>query len=139
MFRLTLLTAPRRIGTFFGAFLAFFAASILVMAGGMLLQAALSSHPPVERYAAASAVVSGDQNVGADHDVPLTERNRIPATAVAKLAALSGVRAAIADTSAPATVAGRPASAHGWSSSRLTPFVLTSGRPPQAPGEIVTG
>ena len=37
----------------------------LVMAGGMPLEAALRSHPPVERYAAAAAVVTGQQIVGA--------------------------------------------------------------------------
>src|SRR5213592_4027041 len=128
MFRLTLLTAPRRIGTFVGAFLAFFAASILVMAGGMLLQGALKSHPTVERYAAATAVVSGDQSVGPDNDVPLTERSRVSASLAPKLASLPGVRAAITDISVPAQVGSRPVAAHGWSSAALTPYKLSAGR-----------
>ena len=37
----------------------------------------LRTHPPVERYAGAAAVVAGQQNVGADHDVQLTERARV--------------------------------------------------------------
>ena len=139
MFRITLLTAPRRIGTFIGAFLAFFCAAVLVMAGGMLLQAALSTHPPVERYAGATAVVTGDQSVGADNDVPLSERVGVSSSLTGKLAALPGVRAAIPDVAVPAMVGRRSVEAHAWSSSRLTPYVLTAGRAPVRPGEIVTG
>ena len=139
MFRITLLTAPRRIGTFVGAFLAFFCAAVLVMAGGMLLQAALSNHPPVERYAGAAAVVTGDQSVGADNDVALTERARISSSLTGKLAAVPGVKAAIADVAVPATVDRRSVEAHAWSSARLTPYALTAGRAPARPGEIVTG
>jgi putative ABC transport system permease protein len=139
MFRITLLTAPRRLGTFVGAFLAFFCAAVLVMAGGMLLQAALSNHPPVERYAGATAVAAGDQSVGADNDVPLTERARVSSLLTGKLAALPGVKAAIADVAVPATVGRRSVEAHAWSSARLTPYVLTAGRAPAGPGEIVTG
>src|ERR687893_2315539 len=29
--------------------------------------------------------------------------------------------------------------AHGWSSAALTPYVLSAGRPPAGPGEVVTG
>src|SRR3954467_1259485 len=126
MFRITLLTAPRRIGTFVGAFLAFFCAAVLVMAGGMLLQAALSNHPPVERYAGAAAVVTGDQSVGADNDVALTERARVSSSLSGKLAAVPGVKAAIADVAVPATVGRRSVEAHAWSSARLTPYTLTA-------------
>ena len=50
MCRLALLTARTRPGSFAGALLAFAMSAVLVMAGGMLLQAALRTHPPVERY-----------------------------------------------------------------------------------------
>src|SRR5207302_1719002 len=53
--------------------------------------------------------------------------------------AVPGVRAAIADVSAPATLGGRTTVAHGWSSAVLTPYVLSAGRPPTAPDEAVTG
>src|SRR3954451_23839532 len=139
MLRITLLTAPRRIGTFVGAFLAFFCSAVLAVAGGMMLQAALTTHPPVERYAAADVVVTGQQNAGSEHDVPLLERPRVNASLTAKLAAVPGVRAAIADVSVPATINGRTAEAHAWSSARLTPFALSSGRAPVASNEIVTG
>src|SRR4051794_17913486 len=139
MFRIAILTARSRIGIFAGALLAFIASGVLAMAGGMLLQAALITHPPVERYAATAAVVTGQQVVGADHDVVLEERARVSSSLVPRLAAVPGVRAAIADVSVPANLGRRSAVAHGWSSSKLTPYALTAGRAPARAGEVVTG
>src|SRR5436309_12233609 len=102
MFRMALVSARTRPSTFLGALLAFFAAGVLAMAGGMLLQAALSSHPPVERYAGTAAVVTGQQVVGADHDVVLAERARVSTSLATRLAAVPGVRAAVGDVSVPA-------------------------------------
>ena len=109
------------------------------MAGGMPLEAALRSHPPVERYAATAAVVTGQQTVGSDHDVPLGERARVDSALTARLAAVPGVRAAIGDVSTPARLGGRVTVAHGWGSAALTPYVLSRGRAPARPGEVVTG
>src|SRR3954447_7778476 len=139
MLRIAILTARNRVGIFAGALLAFFASAVLVMAGAMLLEAALHTHPPVERYAGAAAVVTGHQVVGADHDVVLGERARVSASLAERIAAVPGVRAAVADTGVPATVGRRSTEAHGWSTARLTPYVLTAGRPPVRPTEIVTG
>ena len=139
MLRLALHSARTRPGTFLGALLAFAAAGVLAMAGGMLLQAALKTHPPVERYAAATAVVAGQQMVGRDHDVPLPERARVNSALVDRLAAVPGVRAAIADVSAPTFLGRRATEAHGWSSARLTPYALTAGRAPVRANEVVTG
>src|SRR6478609_9421331 len=139
MLRLALLSARGRLSTFTGAFVALMASSALVMAGAMPLESALRSHPPVERYAAAAAVVTGQQIVGADHDVPLGERARVSSALTARLAAVPGVRAAIADVSAPVRLGRHAAVAHGWGSAALTPYVLTAGRPPAAPDEAVTG
>ncbi len=139
MLRLALLSGRGRVSTFTGALIALIASSALVMAGGMPLLAALRTHPPVERYAAAAAVVTGRQIVGKDHDVPLGERARVDAALRSRLAAVAGVRAAIADVSVPARLGGRDAVAHGWSSAALTPYVLSAGRVPAAPGEVVTG
>ncbi len=139
MLRLAILSARGRLGTFAGALVALTASSALVMAGAMPFQAALRTHPPVERYAGAAAVVTGEQDVGADHDVPLGERARVSSALVAPLAAVPGVRAAIADVSAPARLGGRATSAHGWGSAALTPYVLSAGRPPAGPDEVVTG
>src|SRR4051812_20961860 len=139
MLRLALLSGRGRLGTFIGALVALTASSALVMAGAMPLEAALRTHPPVERYAAAAAVVTGQQIVGKDHDVPLGERARVDSALVARLAAVPGVRAAIADVSAPAHLGSRDTVAHGWSSAALTPYVLSEGRAPVGPGEAVTG
>jgi putative ABC transport system permease protein len=139
MLRLAILSARGRLGTFTGALVALFAAGVLSMAWGMQLESILRTHPPVERYAGAAAVVTGQQNVGADHDVPLTERARVSSALTARLATVPGVRAAIGDVSVPAHLADRAAVAHGWSSAALTPYVLSAGRPPTSSGEVVTG
>src|ERR671914_230060 len=77
MLRFAILSARGRLATFAGAFIALFASSALVMAGGMPFESALRTHPPVERYAGAAAVVAGQQVVGTDDDVPLGERARV--------------------------------------------------------------
>src|SRR4051794_37666020 len=139
MLRLALLTARTRPGSFAGALLAFAMSSVLVMAGGMLLQAALRTHPPVERYGAAAAVVAGDQITGADHDIELTERVRVPTSLTSRLRSVPGVRAVIADVGVPARLGRRTAEAHNWSSARLAPYLLSAGRAPRQPNEVVTG
>src|SRR5215212_3506771 len=139
MLRLALLSARGRLSTFIGAFVALAASATLVVAGGMPFEAALRSHPPVERYAAAAAVVTGQQTVGADHDVPLGERARVDAALAGRLAAVPGVRAAIGDVSTPARLGDHTTAAHGWSSAPLTPYVLTRGRAPAGANEVVTG
>lgn len=139
MLRLALLSGRGRLGTFTGALVALTVSAMLVVAGGMPLESALRTHPPVERYAAATAVVTGQQIVGADHDVPLGERARVSSALAARLAAVPGVRAAISDVSTPARLGGRATAAHGWSSAALTPYVLTAGRPPAGADEAVTG
>src|SRR5215831_15741917 len=139
MLRLAILSARGRLGTFTGALLAFFAASVIAMAWGMQLESILRTHPPVERYAGAAAVVDGQQKAGAAHDVLLGERARVSSALAARLAAVPGVRSAIGDVSVPAGLGSRAAVAHGWSSAALTPYVLTAGRSPARPGEVVTG
>jgi putative ABC transport system permease protein len=139
MLRLAILSARGRLSTFTGALVALIAASALVMAGAMPLESALRTHPPVERYAGAAAVVTGEQTIGADHDVPLGERARVSSALTARLARVPGVQAAIGDVSAPARLGGRDTVAHGWSSAALTPYVLSAGRPPAGPDEVVTG
>ena len=139
MLRLALLSARGRLGTFTGAFVALFASAALMMAGGMPFEAALRTQPPVERYDAAAAVVTGKQVVGGEDKVPLGERARVDSALVARLAAVPGVRAAIADVSAPAQLGGRPTVAHGWSSAKLTPYVLSAGTRSGRADEVVTG
>src|ERR1700694_1580286 len=139
MLRLAIFSARGRLGTFTGALIAFVAASVLAMAWGMQLESMLRTHPPVERYAATAAVVTGQQKVGADHDVLLTERARGNSALVTRLAAGRGVRAAIGDVSVPARLGKRTTVAHGWSSAALTPYRLSAGHSPTRPDEVVTG
>src|SRR4051794_4307537 len=139
MLRLALLSGRGRLGTFAGALIALIAASVLTTAWGMQLESVLRGHPPVERYAGAAAVVAGQQIVGPDHDVPLGERARVSSELTSQLAALPGVRAAIGDISVPVRLGDREAVAHGWGSAALTPYVLTAGRPPAGPDEVVAG
>ncbi len=139
MLRLALLSGRGRLSTFAGALVALIASSALVMAGGMPLGAALRTDPPVERYAGAAAAVTGQQVVGTDDAVVLGERARVDSALAARLAAVRGVRAAVADVSALARLGGRATTAHGWSSAALTPYVLSAGRAPAGPDEVVTG
>src|SRR5687767_6773278 len=122
MLRLALLSGRGRLSTFTGALVALIASSALVMGGGMPFEAALRTHPPVERYAATAAVVTGQQIVGDEDPVPLGERARVSSALASRLAAVPGVRAAIGDVSAPARLGGRATVAHGWSSAALTPY-----------------
>jgi putative ABC transport system permease protein len=139
MLRLSILSARGRLGTFTGALIALFAAAVLSMAWGMQLESMLRTHPPVERYSGATAVIAGQQTVGADHDVLLSERARVSSALIPRVAEVPGVRAAIGDVSTPARVGDRSAVAHGWGSAALTPYVLSAGRPPSGPDEVVTG
>jgi putative ABC transport system permease protein len=139
MLRLVILNARGRLGTFTGALLAFFAASVIAIAWGMQLESMLRTHPPVERYASAAAVVTGRQTVAADHDVLLSEGARVSTALDARLAAVPGIRAAIGDVSVPVRLGGRTAVAHGWGSAELTPYAPSAGRPPARPGEVVAG
>src|SRR4051794_19145056 len=139
MLRLALLSGRGRLGTFTGALVALAAAAVLTTAWGMQLESVLRGHPPVERYAGAAAVVTGQQIVGADHDVPLSERARVSSALTSRLAAVPGVRAAIGDVSVPVRLGDREAVAHGWGSAALTPYTLTAGRRPAGPGEVVAG
>ncbi len=139
MLRLALLSGRGRLGTFAGALVALIAASVLTTAWGMQLESVLRGHPPVERYAGAAAVVTGQQIVGPDHDVPLGERARVSSALTSQLAAVPGVRAAIGDVSVPVRLGDREAVAHGWGSAALTPYVLSAGRPPAGPDEVVAG
>src|SRR5436305_1514237 len=139
MLRLAILSARGRLATFTGALIALTAASVLATAWGMQLESILRSHTPVERYAAAAAVVTGEQRVGTDHDVFLSERSRVSSALTARLAAVPGVRAAIGDVSVPARLGATATYARGWGSAALTPYVLSAGRAPARPGEVVTG
>src|SRR5215471_6084407 len=113
MLRLAVLSARGNLGAFTGALVALFAAAVLSMAWGMQLESILRTHTPVERYAAATAVVAGQQEIGSGHDVLLEEPARVSSALIARLAAVPGVKAAIGDVSVPALLGTKSVVAHG--------------------------
>ncbi|MGI5329836.1 FtsX-like permease family protein [Actinomadura nitritigenes] len=135
-------------GAFAGVFAALLFAAVLVGACGVLLESALRAHAPVDRYAAADAVVTGPEKVtqrmkrvGDDPETqsrPLAERARVPVAAAGPLRSVPGVRAVVADVSFPVlTSAGRAVTGHGWESAALRPYKLSEGRAPQGADEVV--
>ncbi|WP_084264378.1 ABC transporter permease [Actinomadura macra] len=140
--------AGKHAGAFTGIFAALLFAAALVGACGVLVESAWRAHAPVERFGATEAVVTGPHSVkdrmkrlGDEPETqsrPLTERSRVPVAAAAKLRAVPGVRAVIADVSFPVLSAtGRTVTGHGWESAALRPYELSAGRAPQAPDEVV--
>lgn len=142
---------PRRSdfqGASLGVFVTLLLSTVLVGAFGVLLESGLRSHAPTERFGAARAVVTTPGRVGIQTKSPgskpkmqyrpRTEQPRIPVSAADRLRQVPGVRAVVADVSFPlVTAAGLPLSGHGWDSAALGPITLSSGRAPQAPGEVV--
>jgi putative ABC transport system permease protein len=135
-------------GAFAGVFAALLFAAVLVGACGVLLESALRAHAPVDRYAAADAVVTGPtsvtqqmKRVGSDPEKqsrPFAERARAPLAAAGALRTVPGVRAVVADVSFPVvTSTGRAVSGHGWDSAALRPYRLSEGRAPHGPDEVV--
>src|SRR3954452_3522842 len=144
MLRVALQGLRGRKAPFAGAFVALAVAAALVMACGTLLLAGMNSTPPVERYSATPIVVTGHQKakigVGTQNEdsVTLFERARVNSSLAQRLAAVPGVRAAIADVSVPATLrgpggivpgpTGHPNAIHPWDTAALTPYALAAGR-----------
>ena len=71
MLRLAVLSALGRFGTFTGALVALFAAAVLSMGWGMQLESVLRTNAPVERYASATAVVTGQQKAALGEQLSL--------------------------------------------------------------------
>ncbi|HEU5024388.1 MAG TPA: ABC transporter permease [Spirillospora sp.] len=139
---------PEGKGAFAGVFAALLFAAVLVGACGVLLESALLAHAPVDRYAAADAVVTGPtsvtqrmKRVGSDPEKqsrPVAERARVPVAAARALRAVPDVQAVVADVSFPVlTSTGRAVTGHGWDSAALRPYELSEGRAPRGPDEVV--
>jgi putative ABC transport system permease protein len=114
---------------------------------------------PTQRLANAAVVVAGDPTItvtsgGAQSaitdTVALTGYRRLSAGLAARLAAIPGVREAVADQSVPVALAlpdggiatgtsAAPLTGYGWQSAILTPFRLTAGHAPVGAGQIVLG
>lgn len=130
----------------------FAAAFVAVAVGVALIAAALlvydSAQPQVQPRLAASDVLVIPAQARNDSG---TLRDRVPwseteaAALTARLTGVPGVAAVVVDRAfyAQAYRGGRPVAddgaeqaGHGWSSTRLGPYRLTSGREPRGPGEV---
>jgi len=141
-----------RAGSFAGIFVMIAMTATIAAAVGQFMATGLDA-PGAGRFAAADAVVRAPATVkvgrGNDADTDTVQRPaRLRAAALARVAAVPGVRTAIGDVSFPLTVIGRgnlplptrgatPAHGHGWPSVALTPYHLTAGSAPRAPGDVV--
>ncbi|GAA3395644.1 FtsX-like permease family protein [Cryptosporangium minutisporangium] len=160
MIRLAIGTLRRHRGSYLGTFVAAVLAIALLAGGGVLLASVLTAKPPADRFAAAPIVVSAPREVSVTTKTlkkdkvktkvkteRLTGAGTLPANLPERLRGVPGVSDVIADHAFPvrATTAdgsplrGRddaPVVGHGWASAPVTPYTLTSGRPP-GPGEAV--
>ncbi|MGW6443278.1 FtsX-like permease family protein [Lentzea sp. NPDC055074] len=136
-------TVKARTSGFIGAFVAVLCGTALVAACGILMESGFRGGVPTQRYAAADVVVTGDRTVrppGGDVMAfeHAAEQPSIPASLVAKIAAVPGARA-VPEQTFPAVVvgkdgqplAGKPSFGHNWDSAVLAPFALKEGNPPQ--------
>ncbi|MYQ81703.1 MULTISPECIES: ABC transporter permease [unclassified Streptomyces] len=139
-------TIRGRKGGFAAVLIAVAIGSAVITACGVLLETGLSSGVPAERYHRAAVVVGGNQAmpVEGDTDPRLSERVRLPAATVAKVAAVQGVESAVGDISVRTAVLkkgsvldGPPVYGHGWSVAALAPFTLRSGTRPQVADDVV--
>jgi putative ABC transport system permease protein len=140
VFSLAWTTIRARRGGFIAAFVALFFGAAVITASGVLLESGLRSGVTAERYAAAAVVVGGKQvfDESEGPSTPFAERVTLPADSADRIARVPGVAKAIPERSVEVTAEGAvPVYAHGWSSAPLAPFTLTSGRQPEAPGEVV--
>ncbi|MEV6828279.1 ABC transporter permease [Amycolatopsis sp. NPDC051102] len=143
-------TIRTRLGGFAGAFIAVLCGTALVAACGILMESGLRAGVPTQRYAAAAVVVGGTQSVrppGADalSSEQVGEQPSVPAALAGRIAAVPGVRAAVAEQSFPAQVVtrdgqvlgGRESLGHNWDAAVLAPFTLRGGDAPVAADEVV--
>ncbi|MEV6235132.1 ABC transporter permease [Lentzea sp. NPDC051838] len=144
MLTLALQTVKARTSGFVGAFIAVLCGTALVAACGILMESGFRGGVPTQRYAAADVVVTGDRTVRPPGGDVLafehaSEQPGIPAALVAKIAAVPGVKSAVAELTFPAVVVGaeKPALGHNWESAVLAPFTLKQGNAPAADNEVV--
>jgi len=116
----------------------------VVTACGVLLESGLRYHGTAQRYAASTVLVAtADLRVvtghGENREVNhngLPSRGHLDASLLPRIAALAGVRTAVADSATPAQVlpasgtSGVTAQVHPWASAVLAPFTLRAGVAP---------
>ena len=142
-----------------GTFVALAVAASVVTWAISLASSGSTDQLPVQRLGAAAVVVLGDPAVaitsgsgsGASTDrIPLSSYRPVPASLAGQLAALPGVRAAVADRAVPVALrlpdgsidtgsSASPITGYGWPSAVLTPFTLQAGHAPAGAGQLVLG
>ncbi|MFJ6012578.1 FtsX-like permease family protein [Streptomyces sp. NPDC092952] len=142
MLKLALQGMRTRWVTFIGSFIALALGVGLIATTGLALAATFSAPDRgPERFVKAPVVVKTSGLVRAD--TPIGERTQtitdpapVPAAVTAKLAALGRT---VEDRTFPVSGPGlaEDTVGHPWSVAALTPYTLTSGRAPSAPGEAV--
>ncbi|MBG0832226.1 ABC transporter permease [Planomonospora sp. ID67723] len=156
MLRLALTTLRGRGASLTGAFVALLFASVLVTACGLLMESGLRAQVRPERYAAAPVVVAGqqwtsivekDSEAATVESARLSEPVTVPAALAGEIGEVPGVRRVVPELTFPVSLVGedgRPVAGaagrtlgHAWESAVLTPYTLSAGRAPAAPGEIV--
>ncbi|MGW2842368.1 FtsX-like permease family protein [Streptomyces sp. NPDC001493] len=132
--------------TFAGSFVALALGTGLVAATGLALAATLDApERGPERFAAAPVVVKGADTLRVATPIgvrtrPLARPRPVPPALVALLAALGPVaedRTFPVDFPSGGPYTDTEVVGHPWSIAAATPYRLTSGRAPSAPGEIV--
>ncbi|GAB2785784.1 ABC transporter permease [Amycolatopsis magusensis] len=143
MFSLAWQSIRNRRGAFAAAFVAVFFGSALITASGVLLESGLRAGMPPQRYATAPVVVTAIQSVPTPDGLSQRFGERVPLRAglTEEIARVPGVQAAIGDVSVDVALRHGggtvPLSAHGWSSTKLGPATVDSGRAPAAADEVV--
>jgi putative ABC transport system permease protein len=152
-------TLRHRPGPLIGTFVALTLAAMLVTITASLVGTGLTLTVPAQRLAAATVIVTGNENIkvtsGKPGDretdvLPLPTYRRVPANLATRLAAIPGVASAVADVSFPVAIvlpdgqvtdgtAASPLTGYSWHSAGLTPFRLTSGHGPADSQQVVVG
>ncbi|HEX7304444.1 FtsX-like permease family protein [Lentzea sp.] len=142
-------TVKARTGGFVGAFVAVLCGTALVAACGILMESGFRGGVPTQRYAAADVVVTGDRAVQPPDADSLefeyaSEQPTVAAGLAGRIAAVPGVKTAVAEQTFPVVVvgpdgqplAGKPSYGHNWESAVLAPYRLKDGNAPKD-GEVV--
>ncbi|WP_020664837.1 ABC transporter permease [Amycolatopsis benzoatilytica] len=153
MWSLAWQTTKSRLSGFVGAFVAILLGTALVAGCGILMESGIRAGVPTERYAAAAVVVGGVQTVkppGSDfgESEQVTTQTTVPDELAARIAAVPGVRRAVAERSFPANLVtagnqvlsgpnGSPSLGHNWDAAALAPFTLRAGKAPTAADDVV--
>jgi len=140
-----------------GTFVALTVAGAVVTWAISLGNSGNTSQLPTERLARAAVVVLGDPTIAvttgsgsaaSTDQIPLTSYRRVPTSLASTLAAMPGVRAAVADQAIPvalrlpdgqvaAGTSNSPITGYGWQSAILTPLTLRAGHAPVSTRQLV--